>query len=145
MRTASKISASPILNLLYAPLRPIPYCVILTITARTLGWTVCQSIQRLGRLLFTEVPAREVAPDPTDRVLDQLPDGGVGQGAATIERSVAESYAAGFREVMLTWAGLALASALSAAYFIQGGPSPVPSLESPGSTSPVADPQSQWV
>jgi len=52
----------------------------------------------------------------------QPPDGVSAQTAAAVERAVAESYVAGFRWVMIVCAGLALASALSAAFLIQGKP-----------------------
>jgi EmrB/QacA subfamily drug resistance transporter len=64
----------------------------------------------------------------------QPPDGVSGGTAAAIERAIAESYVAGFRWVMLVCAGLALASALSAAFLIQGKPSPA-------ATSPADEPE----
>jgi MFS family permease len=55
----------------------------------------------------------------------QPPDGVSEETAVAIESAVAESYVAGFRWVMLVCAGLALGSALSAAFLIQGKPSAI--------------------
>jgi EmrB/QacA subfamily drug resistance transporter len=67
----------------------------------------------------------------------QPPEGVSEQTAAAVQRAIAESYVAGFRWVMLVCAGLALASAVSAAFLIQGKVTPT-------ATSPVDDPQSPW-
>lgn len=66
----------------------------------------------------------------------QPPEGVSEQTAAAVQLAIAESYVAGFRWVMLVCAGLALASAVSAAFLIQGKATPT-------ATSPVDDPQSQ--
>lgn len=71
------------------------------------------------------------------------PEGVSADTAATIERAVAESYVAGFRWVMLTCAGLALASALSAAFLIQGRPSPATDASRVEAQRPADEPRSQ--
>jgi EmrB/QacA subfamily drug resistance transporter len=72
----------------------------------------------------------------------QPPDG-VSEGtAAAIERAVAESYVAGFRWVMIVCAGLALASALSAAFLIQGKTATVATRPA-DERSPADDPETQ--